>query len=148
MLSLNYINIASSDSQLITEIYDILKSASIDVDIRNYHLYIEGRERFLSLFFDNSYSYEEFNIGFAYIESCEMVDGEIVAYIYTQDGNLSIWKSKLVEKYRNRSLTAPFIPKNIDLEISLSIEKSVKFKNYDVEKSWESITPKISNKKK
>jgi hypothetical protein len=148
MLSLNHVNITSSDSQLLAEIYDILKAASIDVDMGNYHLYIESRDKFLSLFFDGSYSYDEFGIGFAYVELCEMVDGAISAYVYTQNGNLSIWRSKLVEKYRNRSISAPFMPRNVDLEISLTIEKSVKFRNYDVEKTWETITPMPSNKKK
>jgi len=137
MLSLNSISIKSSDSQVLEEIYNILSSVSLDSDIKNYHSHTEDSKKFLSLFFDgDSPRYEDFLIEWAYIESCEKLDDTILTKIYSYNGNLSIWKGELVKKYKNKFLKPPFLPKNINLEISIFIEKSVKFKNYDVQQDW------------
>lgn len=150
MLSLNTISIKSSDSQVLEEIYNILSNVSLDSDIKNYHSHTENNIKFLSLFFDgNNPKYEDFLIEWAYIESCERLDDNILTKIYSYNGNLSIWKEELLKKYKKRFLNPPFIPKNIDLEISLSIEKAVKFKNYDVQQDWiEAELPLPSSNKK
>ena len=152
MLSLNSISIKSSDSQVLEEIYNILSNVSLDSDIKNYHSYTEDNIKFLSLFFDgDNPKYEDFLIEWAYIESCEKLDDTILAKIYSYNGNLSIWKEEIVKKYKNRFLNPPFLPKNINLEISIFIEKSVRFKNYDVHQNWieaEAPEPILHKKKK
>ena len=152
MLSLNSISIKSSDSQVLDEIYNILSSVSLDSDIKNYHSHTENNIKFLSLFFDgDSPRYEDFLIEWAYIESCEKLDDTIFVKIYSYNGNLSIWKEEIVKKYKNRFLNPPYIQKYIDLEISIFIEKSVRFKNYDVQQDWieaEAPEPILHKKKK
>jgi hypothetical protein len=129
MLSLNSISISSSDSKVLDEIYDILKSESMDTDISKYHSYTEDNIKFLSLFFNGDKPYDDFGIEWAYIESCEKSD-IILLNIYSYNGNLSVWVAELAKKYK--------IYKPIDFKIDISIEitKSVRFKNYDIEQSW------------
>ena len=152
LVSLDLGSIKSSDSQVLDEIYNILSSVSLDSDIKNYHSHTENNIKFLSLFFDgDSPRYEDFLIEWAYIESCEKLDDTIFAKIYSYNGNLSIWKEEIVKKYKNRFLNPPYIQKYIDLEISIFIEKSVRFKNYDVQQDWieaEAPEPILHKKKK
>jgi hypothetical protein len=71
---------------------------------------------------DKNIKYEDFLIEWAYIESCERLDDTILTKIYSYNGNLSIWKGELVKKYKNKFLKPPFLPKNINLEISIFIK--------------------------
>jgi hypothetical protein len=129
MLSLNSISISSSDSKVLDEIYDILKSESMDTDISKYHSYTEDNIRFLSLFFNEDKPYDDFGIEWAYIESCEKSD-VISTNIYSYNGNLSIWVAELTNKYKM------YKPIDFKIDISIEITKSVRFKNYDIEQSW------------
>lgn len=149
MLNLNTVSIKSSDSQILDEIYNILSGVSVDLNIKNYHSQTEDKIKFLSLFFDgNNPKYDDFGIEWAYIESCEKLDDTILVKIYSYNGNLSIWKDEVLKKYKNKFLNPPFIPKKIDLEISLFIERAVKFKNYDIQKDWVEVELPLSVSKK
>jgi hypothetical protein len=137
MLSLNTVSITSSDSQTLEEIYTKLLGASIGSDIGNMHSYVNDRTKFLSLFFDGSdTNYSDFGIEWAYVESCEKSGDEILAKLYSYNGNLSIWKVELEKKYKDRFSNPPFVQKFINLNVSLFVEKSVRFNNYEVEKNW------------
>lgn len=138
MLSLNTIKISCSDSSILEEIYNILYTKSVEYDIDNYHSYSKSNIEFLSLFFEGENPlYNDFLFEWAYIESCEKSDS-ITTNIYSYNGNLSIWVSELVKKYNN-----------YNLDTSIEIVKSVKFKNYDVIPTWiEAELPKVIQKKK
>ena len=143
MLSLNSISISSSDSKTLDEIYDILRTNSTNVDIANYHFHAGDNIKFLSLFFDgeDGKSYDSFGFDWAYIESCEKSD-VVLADIYSYNGNLSIWTSELIRKYKM------YKPIGFEIDISMEIKKSVKFKNYGIKSSIESNIPEIILNKK
>jgi hypothetical protein len=146
MLSLNSLIIKSSNSVFLDEIYNILYSNSIDSDPNNYQLFTKD-DKFSSIFFD---TYENLNFEWAYIDSCERIEDGISVIVYSYNGNLSVWKDELVKKFQNKFKTPPFVS-NITLQITLDIEKSVKFKNYDVLPDWEEtpveLLPEIKEKK-
>jgi len=147
MLSLNSLIISSSNSMFLDNLYNILHSNSIDSDPNNYQLFTKD-DKFYSLFFD---TYENLNFDWAYIDSCERLDDKISLNVYSYNGNLSIWKDKFINKYKEKFKSTPFMS-NIRLDIELNIIKSVKFKNYDIEPNWietpEEMIPKPKNKKK
>jgi hypothetical protein len=150
MLSLNTVSITSSDSQILDEIYTKLNVTSIEYDIKNMHSYADDGKKFLSLFFDGSDpKYVDFLIDWAYVESCVKSEEGILVKVYSYNGNLSIWTTELEKKYKNMYLNPPFIPKLVDIKVSLFVEKSVKFKNYEIENDWiEAEAPEpIINKK-
>lgn len=138
MLSLNTVKISGKNDLVLEEIYNILKPKSVDTNIDNYHLHTSNNIDFLSLFFDGvDPLYTNFGFDWAYIESCQKTDSISLA-IYSYNGNLSIWVSELIKKY-----------KDSELDIYLETTKSVKFKNYDIKPSWvESKPPIIITKKK
>lgn len=146
MLSLNSLIIKSSNSVFLDEIYNILYSNSIDSDPNNYQLFTKD-DKFSSIFFD---TYENLNFEWAYIDSCERLDDKILLNVYSYNGNLSIWKEKFIKKYKEKFKNPPFVSK-ITLQIKLDIEKSVKFKNYDVLPDWVEtpveLLPEIKEKK-
>lgn len=119
MLSRNSITITGS-TQSITEIYEKISPATVVTDIKNYHSYSSDVSKFTSIFFDSSYG--NFGIEWAYFESCERIDNTLSIVAYSFNGNLFDWKIALMEKY-----------KDSDVSASMIIDKSVKFKNYDVE---------------
>ncbi len=143
MLSLNSISISSSDSQVLYEIYNILSVNSTNEDITNYHFHAGDNIKFLSLFFDgvDGKSYDSFGFEWAYIESCQKSD-VVLADIYSYNGNLSIWSSELIRKYKM------YKPVDFEIDISMEITKSVKFKNYGVGNKMKSDIPKIVLNKK
>lgn len=119
MLSRNSITIAGS-KQYIDEIYAKMNPASVAEDVANYHKYCSDRSMFLSIFFDGiSTSYEDFGIEWAYVESCDRTGDSLSIVIYSFNGNLFLWKKAFSEKY-----------KESDIAISMTIDKSVKFKSY------------------
>lgn len=119
MLSRNSITITGS-TQSITEIYEKISPATVVTDIKNYHSYSSDVSKFTLIFFDSSYG--NFGIEWAYFESCERIDNTLSIVAYSFNGNLFDWKIALMEKY-----------KDSDVSASMIIDKSVKFKNYDVE---------------
>jgi len=147
MLSLNSLIIKSSNSIFLDDIYNILYSNSIDSDPNNYQLFTKD-DKFSSIFFD---TYENLNFDWAYIDSCERLDDKILLNVYSYNGNLSIWKEKFINKYKEKFKNPPFMS-NIKLNIELNIIKSVNFKNYDIEPDWiktpEEMIPTPKNKKK
>jgi len=142
MLSLNKISISCSDSKVLDEIFNILNTKSVDYDMNNYHLYSKSNVNFLELFFDGTKPYDEFGFEWAYIESCVKSES-ILLNIYSNNGNLSIWVAELLKKYKM------YKPIEFEIDISIEITKSVKFKNYDIKKYWiESELPKVIQNKK
>lgn len=125
MLSLNTIKFSCKDDLVLKEIFNILNVKSVKHDINNYHTSSSNNIEFLSLFFDGvNPPYEYFGFDWAYIESCEKTD-IILATIYSYNGNLSIWVSEIIKKY-----------KESELDIYIETVKSVKFKNYENEPTW------------
>jgi hypothetical protein len=114
---------------------------------KNYQLYTRD-DRFYSIFFE---TYENPGFEWAYIDSCERIEDGISVIVYSHNGNLSVWKDEFVKKFQNKFKTPPFVS-NITLQITLDIEKSVKFKNYDVLPDWVEtpveLLPDIKEKKK
>ena len=141
MLSRNSITITGS-TQSITEIYEKISPATVVTDITNYHSYSSDVSKFTSIFFDSSYV--NFGIEWAYFESCERIDNTLSIVAYSFNGNLFDWKIALMEKYNDSD--------DSDVSASMIIDKSVKFKNYEVEKFWtptpisETETPIIQKK--
>jgi hypothetical protein len=136
MLSLNRVSISSYDEEILNEIFIILNKNSVDYDVNNYHLFTKESSKFISLFFNIDVIFD-FGFDWAYIESCER--SNIVTFdVYSYNGNISKWVSKLREKYLDYKL-----------DISLEIHKSVKFKNYSIGQTWmDCKLPKIDYKKK
>jgi len=147
MLSINSLTIKSSSSVFLDELYTIFYENSVYSNPNNYQLYTKD-DRFYSIFFE---TYENPGFEWAYIDSCERIEDGISVIVYSHNGNLSVWKDELVKKFQNKFKTPPFVS-NITLQITLDIEKSVKFKNYDVLPDWEEtpveLLPEIKEKKK
>jgi len=124
MLSLNKITIKGLESS-ISEIFSILNSASVLSDVSNYHRFSSDKSEFVKLFFEED---DDFEFEWAYVESCEILEGSILAKIYSHKGNLAAWASRLHLKY--------YID-DASIEVFSEIEKSVKYVNYEVERDWE-----------
>jgi len=123
MLSLNKITINGSEGS-ISDIYSKLNAASVESDIANYHSMSSDKSLFVGIFFD---PVTDFEFEWAYVESCEIAEGGILSRIYSYNGNLAEWASRLRDLYAEDE----------SMHVLTEVEKSVKFVNYEVERDWE-----------
>ena len=127
MLTLNSISISASESVL-DEIYRKMSANSVESNIANYHSHSSNKSEFVSIFLQEE-TLDSLEFEWAYIESCERKEGLVSAVAYSWKGNLSTWTAKMASLYSE----------DPEFDISLETIKSVKLKNYEIEKDWEEV---------